>query len=117
MRGYNILPQKWLNVYNYKNPKKMCHKDEIAAHKEQLKREQSCHHGAEYRLECLRQVCSLAIIFSSFATVVAAATVPEEVAQPFNSRHINLFDGVLDFAFFAAQDESKRPLRGKERGR
>ncbi|XP_020084315.1 uncharacterized protein LOC109707464 [Ananas comosus] len=89
----------------------ICHKDEVTVHKKQLKREQSCHHGAEFRLECLRQVCSLAIVPSSSATVIAAATVSEEMAPPFNSGHINLFDGVLDFAFFAAQDESKRPLR------
>nr|CAD1817930.1 unnamed protein product [Ananas comosus var. bracteatus] len=92
----------------------MCHKDEVTVHKKQLKREQSCHHGAEFRLECLRQVCSLDIVPSSSATVIAAATVSEEMAPPFDSRHINLFDGVPDFAFFAAQDESKRPLRGKE---
>nr|CAD1826966.1 unnamed protein product [Ananas comosus var. bracteatus] len=112
--GPNILPQKWLNVYNYENPKKICHKDDVTVHKKQLKHEQSSHHGAEFRLECLRQVCSLAIVPSSSATVITAATVPEEMVPPFDSRHINLFDGVPDFAFFATQDESKRPLRGKE---
>nr|CAD1836304.1 unnamed protein product [Ananas comosus var. bracteatus] len=112
--GLNILPQKRWNVYNYENREKVRRDEEAAAREEQLKREQSRRRDAEFRLERLRQARGLATATATATSSAAAAATPEEAAPPSDSRHINLFGGVPDFASLAGQDEGKRPLRGEE---
>ncbi|KAL6550140.1 hypothetical protein OROMI_020628 [Orobanche minor] len=100
--GLNILPQKRWNVYNYDNREKVRRDEEAAAKKEQLKRQQSRKRDTEIRLEKLRQARGLASGGSAQADEEPSSSAqPEPVAEPFksefDSKHINLFEGIRIF--------------------
>ncbi|KAL6556275.1 hypothetical protein OROGR_005563 [Orobanche gracilis] len=115
--GLNILPQKRWNVYNYDNREKVRRDEEAAAKEEQLKREQARKRDTEIRIEKLRQARGLASGGSAQAYEEPSSSAqPEPVAEPFksefDSKHINLFEGIRIFDPIKAgdikRDEKKR---------
>ncbi|XP_072987826.1 uncharacterized protein [Typha latifolia] len=97
--GLNILPQKRWNVYNFDNREKVRRDEEAAAREEQLKREQSRRRDAEVRLDLLRKSRGTQIQSSSSTSASA------------DSRHINLFDGLADFASLVGEDGGEKPRK------